>query len=389
MPLFGLAVVSQRVIPTVADPYLAWVLTGAVIATGLLCLGSYLALRRIVASAVATMSAQHDRLEALLGVARELAEAPHPHVAAESAACWAQRLCSSEASWVLTRKDTNEPFEVLSQRGERAAEWFESHCDQWTDLIDRPLDDNGALRWEAHDATTPSFVLTQLSAENDGTNAVAIARTGRPFDNSEVDALRTLAAQTGVALTNAARGDSQRNFFSHMTELVVAALDTHVQYRAGHASDVAALANRVGRAMGLDETALHDLHFAALLHDVGMLKIPLTHQRDPKFFRKHPLVGYKMLSRIRVWEKAAPIVLQHHERIDGAGYPDGLVGNDICLGARILAVCDAWDAMQNDDSHRAALSTQDALAELEANADSQFDANVVSTFQALDREGLL
>jgi two-component system, cell cycle response regulator len=96
-----------------------------------------------------------------------------------------------------------------------------------------------------------------------------------------------------------------------------------------------------------------------------------------------------MLSRIRVWEKAAPIVLQHHERADGTGYPDGLVDHDICLGARILAVCDAWDAMRNDDENRAAIPPQQALAEMEAHVGAQFDADVVSTFRALDREGLL
>jgi hypothetical protein len=98
VPLLGLAVLSERVKPDTDAPYLSWALTGAVLATGVLCLVSYLALRRIVGSAVSTMTSQNDRLESLLGVARDLAEAPHPQAAAESAACWAQRLCTSDAS---------------------------------------------------------------------------------------------------------------------------------------------------------------------------------------------------------------------------------------------------------------------------------------------------
>ena len=192
-----------------------------------------------------------------------------------------------------------------------------------------------------------------------------------------------------MAYTSADRGDSQRNFFSHMTDLVVAALDTHIQYRAGHASRVAAIANRVGRAMGVEDEALHDLHFAALLHDVGMLRIPAAHQRDPRFFRKHPAVGARMLSRIRVWERAAPIVGQHHERPDGTGYPDGLVGDDIVLGARILAVCDAWDAMRTEDVHRPAIPVEEALTELHDHVGGQFDGDVVAALEALVREGAL
>ena len=139
--------------------------------------------------------------------------------------------------------------------------------------------------------------------------------------------------------------------------------------------------------MGLDQDELHDLHFASLLHDIGMLRIPPEHQRNPKYFRKHPTVGHKMLSRIKAWEKTAPIVLQHHERVDGGGYPDGLVGDDICVGARILAVCDGWDAMRSVDKHGAELSVEEAVAELDRNTGTQFDPDVVSAFTALVEQG--
>ncbi len=142
--------------------------------------------------------------------------------------------------------------------------------------------------------------------------------------------------------------------------------------------------------MGLYDGELHDLHFAALLRDVGMLKIPAAHQGDPKYFRKHPAVGSKMLSRIRLWEKASPIVQGHHERPDATGYPSGVGrGDEICLGARMLAVCDAWDAMQTDDFHRSAIPVDEALEELAAHVGTQFDANVVSTLTALAQEGVL
>lgn len=387
VPLIGLAVLSERSIPSLGDRDEQLALVGAVIGTGLLSFGSFLALRRIVSRTVLSMSEQNQRLESLVLVARELAEAPHAQVVADSTAVWAQRLTQADASWVLSRPDLEKPFDVQSQRGEEASEWLESQVSEWTELLDRRTPDDDVIQVASSASLVPSVVITPLAGEHEAEMLVVVARMNGAFSRLEIDALCTLAAQAGVAVTNAEQGDSQRNFFSHMTDFVVAALDTHIQCRAGHASRVAENANRVGRAMGLEDRALHDLHFAALLHDIGMLRIPASQQRNPEFFKKHATVGYKMLSRIRVWQDAAPIVAQHHERLDGKGYPDGLVGDDICLGARILAVCDAWDAMRTEDVDRPAIEVEDALAELHAHVDRQFDPDVVRALEAIVREG--
>ena len=318
-----------------------------------------------------------------MSVARELSSAPHAHVVAESTAGWAIRVAHGEAAWLFVRHDLDKPFECWASRGDLAASWLEANGEEWLEYVDHAARDGEGLVVQASTDTDLSLVVAPLGGDALPEGALVVASRARPFRTSEIDALATLAGLGGVALANVESDDVQRNFYSHMTELVVAALDTHIQYRRGHASRVAETAHLVGRAMGLDERALHDLHFAALLHDVGMLRIPPEHQKDPKHFRKHTLVGHRMLSRIRAWEGAAPIVLQHHERIDGAGYPDGAVGDDICLGARILAVCDTWDAMRCDDWNRAALTPEAALAELEANAGTQFDPDVVRAFRGL------
>jgi len=388
-PLAGFAVVSERLMPTIEGRDEQIALASLVVATGFLSLGAYLALRRIVARTVARMGDQNSRLESLLLVARELADATHAHAVAESAAVWSARLTEADASWFLTREAWDKPFTVLASRGEAADEWFEVGAEDWHELANRDVECERAIRIDAEGSGAPSIVLVPVGLETGPGAHLVVARRGRAFTPDEVDALATLGAQTGVAYTSADRGDGQRNFFSHMTDLVVAALDTHIQYRSGHASRVAGLANRVARAMGLEGEALQDLHFAALLHDVGMLRIPAENQRAPMYFRKHPTVGARMLSRIRVWEGAAPIVAQHHERPDGTGYPDGLVGDDIVLGARILAVCDAWDAMRTEDRHRPAMSEAEALAELHDHVGGQFDGDVVSALEALVREGAL
>ena len=388
-PLAGFAVVSERLMPTIEGRDEQIALASLVVTTGFLSLGAYLALRRIVARTVARMTEQNSRLESLLLVARELADAPHAHAVGESAAVWSARLTDADASWFLTREAVDKPFTVLAARGEEADAWFEAGADEWGELASRGADATRTIQVDGDGSASPSIVIVPVAVETGPAAHLVVARRGGAFTPDEIDALATLGAQTGVAYTSADRGDGQRNFFSHMTDLVVAALDTHIQYRSGHASRVAALANRVARATGVEDEALQDLHFAALLHDVGMLRIPPEHQRAPGHFRKHPTVGARMLSRIRVWEGAAPIVAQHHERLDGTGYPDGLVGDDIVLGARILAVCDAWDAMRTEDRHRPAMSEAEALAELHANVGGQFDGDVVSALEALVQEGAL
>ncbi len=388
-PLVGFAVVSERLMPNLASRDEQVALASLVVTTGFLSLGAFLALRRIVAKAVLRITDQNARLESLLLVARELADAPHAQAVAESAVAWAARLTDAEATWLLTREAWDKPFSVLATRGDDAEAWLEVGADEWSELVNRDPDAERPIRIEGDGSGAPSVVLVPVGLETDPCALLVVARRGRAFSPDEVDVVATLGAQTGVAYTSADRGDGQRNFFSHVTDLVVAALDTHIQYRSGHASRVAALANRVARAMGVEGEALQDLHFAALLHDVGMLRIPAANQRAPVFFRKHPTVGARMLSRIRVWEGAAPIVAQHHERPDGTGYPDGLVGDDIVLGARILAVCDAWDAMRTEDLHRPPIPVEEALAELHAHVGGQFDGDVVATLEALVREGAI
>lgn len=387
VPLIGFAVLSERLAPLLPERNEQLALAGVVIATGLLSFGAFLALRRIVLRTIARVTTQNDRLEALLHVARDLGRADHAQMVDDATAAWAIRLVDADASWVIERETPDKPITVSSERGDDAADWFGAHVAAWLELATPQRGEDPVVRIEAGEAEGPSSLVAPLASETGPDGWLVVARREGVFEAGAVDALSTLAALAGTARINTERGDSQRNFFSHMTELVVAALDTHILCRAGHAKRVAATANRVGRAMGLDDEALHDLHFAALLHDVGMLRVPAEHQRDPQYFRKHPVYGQKMLSRIRVWERAAPIVGQHHERPDGGGYPDRLSGDAICLGARILAVCDAWDAMRSDDVDRPAMAQADALAELEANAGGQFDPAVIATLESLIREG--
>ena len=145
-------------------------------------------------------------------------------------------------------------------------------------------------------------------------------------------------------------------------------------------------ASRFARlAIRLPEDALSELEFAARLHDVGKIQVPDAvlnkpgplepHEND--VIRCHASWGSETLSRIPGLEAVATIVRFHHERWDGAGYPDGLSGSRIPLASRIIAVCDAYGAMTCDRPYRAAMPADDALTEIRAGSGSQFDPSVV------------
>jgi diguanylate cyclase (GGDEF)-like protein len=155
-----------------------------------------------------------------------------------------------------------------------------------------------------------------------------------------------------------------------------------------HLASVASLARAVGTRLGLMPQALEELARAAELHDVGKMAIPDAILNKPgplddeewAFMRRHTLIGEGILSAAPALVPVAKLVRSSHERWDGAGYPDRLAGEAIPLGARIVAVCDAYDAMTEDRAYRKAMSQEAALAELRASAGTQFDADVVEAF---------
>ncbi len=163
----------------------------------------------------------------------------------------------------------------------------------------------------------------------------------------------------------------------------------------GHAERVTCIALALADAMGLPAEMQTVLRVAGLLHDIGKVGVPteVLSKETPlaaeewEAIRAHPLLGAELLEKVPRLANVIPIVRAHHERYDGAGYPRGLAGDDIPLGARLLAVADAYDAMTSDRPYRKAMTQEEALAELRAHAGEQFDAAVVAVLlQLVQRE---
>ncbi|MBU6475128.1 MAG: HD-GYP domain-containing protein [Alphaproteobacteria bacterium] len=157
-------------------------------------------------------------------------------------------------------------------------------------------------------------------------------------------------------------------------------------YTPGHQHNVAQLARTIGQVMGLDNDAVDGLRIGAMLHDFGIIRIPaeilnkpgkLT-QQEYETMKQHPVHGYQILKSIEFPWPVARMILQHHERLDGSGYPGGISGDDIIPEARIIAVADVMDSMISDRPWRRALPLEKAMDELKSGSGTKYDPAAVT-----------
>jgi len=167
-----------------------------------------------------------------------------------------------------------------------------------------------------------------------------------------------------------------------------AAIEARDPYAKGHSSRVTVFAQAIARALRFDKDRISVLRLGALLHDVGKLVVPssVLLKRGPLtdeelgLMRRHPAAGARMLRSLGAPETILPLVLHHHERWDGAGYPTGRRGDDIPLEARVLCIADSFDAMTSTRPYRSSWTPDEALEELARCAGTQFDPGLVGAF---------
>jgi putative nucleotidyltransferase with HDIG domain len=240
----------------------------------------------------------------------------------------------------------------------------------------------------------PAFLAAPLR-HGSVTGVVTVAGLAKgSFGEEQTSLLGALARHAAVALDNAAHQESALNFFTHVSEILVSFLEKMDVHYPGHSRGVAALADMVTRRLGLSDEDRRAIHFGALLHDVGKLLLDpsvLTSEgpaspEQLEALRQHPRLGVQFLQPISLWEEILPVINGHHERWDGTGYPSGQKGEEIPVGARVVAVADAFDAMTRLRPHGKRRTPEEALAELEACAGSQFDPKIVRLFAAEYRQ---
>ena len=222
---------------------------------------------------------------------------------------------------------------------------------------------------------------------------IAAAHDQRPMleptgSSRELDALTAAFNQLMQGLT-AAEAESRAAYLGAIRALA-AALDARDPYTAGHSERVSALSVLIGREMRLNDSDLDVLRLGALLHDIGKIGLSDAVLRKPSSLttaeyeqiKRHPALGARILRQVPFLAPHLPIVELHHERPDGRGYPFGLRGEDIPLGARIVHVADAYDAMTSARAYRPARPQAEAIADLQRNVDTQFDHVTVDALLA-------
>jgi len=216
------------------------------------------------------------------------------------------------------------------------------------------------------------------------------------FDQDDVRLLQTVADQVGAAMRSAALYERLERAYLGTSEALAAALAAKDAYTADHARSIAKQAEAVGRRLGMSEPDLRDLRLGAVFHDIGKIAVPEAILNKPgpltpeerAVMEGHTLVGEQILAPVEFLAGVCRLVRHEHERWDGEGYPDGLAGEAIPLGSRIILACDALHAMTSDRPYRRALPVAVAHAELRRHAGTQFDPRVVDALLAPQRDAV-
>lgn len=233
-------------------------------------------------------------------------------------------------------------------------------------------------------------IFTQLNKLIKNTEEYANGNFNTRCSVDSNDEFKTLALSMNNMLDSIeALIDERDENYIKTVKVLANAIEASDEYTRGHCDRVGEISNDIGRYMGLDSDALMQLEFACILHDIGKIAIPerilnkttqLTHE-EYELIKRHPSIGYDIVKDIHFLERANKAIVQHHERIDGKGYPYGLHQDEICLEAKILAVADAFDAMTSQRVYKTkTMNLDEVIEELRRCTGSQFDRTVVEAF---------
>lgn len=242
-----------------------------------------------------------------------------------------------------------------------------------------------------------SFVMCPLMATEGMIGILAADRhkSGREIARRDIDDLTIFANTIAETLHKAQLKEQVESSYLDTVRALVRAIEEKDSYTRGHSERVAELSVLLGKELGMKERELEYLRLACLLHDVGKIGVSEAIVKSPKaltvgerkVINQHPLKGAEIARPISFLKDYMYIIRSHHERYDGTGYPDGLRGNDIPLGARITGVADAYDAITSTRSYRKGEPPEEAARRIFAGSGQQFAPEVVEAFRAIYERG--
>ena len=213
------------------------------------------------------------------------------------------------------------------------------------------------------------------------------------LNSDTIDLLRSFSEGAAIAINNARLYQKIQDSYFEITKALAQAIEAKDPYTHGHSARVVEHAALIAQKLDLPEEEKELLKYASMLHDIGKIGVRGIVLNNSKGLtvkeydeiKKHPLVGESIIQPIELLHPIRPLIRHHHEWFNGKGYPDGLSGENIPLGARILAVADAYDAMKSDRPYRKALTEEAAIRELKRGSGTQFDPKIVEIFSEISK----
>lgn len=349
--------------------------------------------------------------ESLLEIGVELASSLDLNQVLEMALDQAEKLCKAETSSIWEVDDARQDLFFRVVRGRVASDIRNLRVPVGDGIVGAVarsgepeiVNDTGSdPRWHGDLSSTfqtRAILTVPLKAHGRVVGVMQLLNPeGRDeFSDEDAERMRLFAAPLGQAIENARLFSALKSKFLDTVTVLAEAVEKRDPYTGGHVRRVVLYSLLLGREMGLSREELERLRITAALHDVGKIAVPDSVLRKPapldaheaELMRRHTIDGADIVGRVPDLRDVLPGVRSHHERIDGKGYPDGLVDSDIPRDARIIAVADTYDAMTTSRPYRDALSHEVAVAEIVGGAGSQFGPEVVNAFERLVTEGAL
>lgn len=298
---------------------------------------------------------------------------------------WELEVATSEVRWSPPLFEIFELEESLPPTLDEAIRFY--HPDDRAtigDAIQRAIESGVAYDLELRVTTGRGrdiYVRTTGKPEFDGDVVVRLWGFLQDITERVRQELSLMRSEAALAASNQAL----QNAYIHTVEAMSLAIDARDPYTAAHQRDVSRIAVAIAESMGLPDDVVDGIRFGAMIHDLGKIAIPAEILNRPgklgriefELVRTHPQVGRAIIADVDYPWPVGDVVLHHHERLDGSGYPDGLVGSDISTEARIVAVADVVEAMSSHRPYRPAFTTDLALQEITDHRGSLYDPDAV------------
>lgn len=350
---------------------------------------------RLSRSTLRIIEDYHARLDKILGITKDLREEIYGDILLEKIMDYSLEITESQAGSLLLVDDQgNLVFRLV--RGDKSAELPGKVLEKGKGVMGWTAEHGQAVRIEdasgdkrfnpAFDAMTgfktSSMLCVPMKTRSGvmGVLALLNKKGGHSYRARDEEIITYLAEQAAISIIRTKFMEDQRNYEIHLTEILLGAIDFQIPEKRGHSHRVARYSNVIAKRLDMTEDEKKRLYVASLLHDVGFLKIQYDENFKKEEFIKHPVIGYEMIKPINFYSHVAPLILHHHERYDGHGYPHGLLGEAIPLESRIIGIAEAFDAMLSATSYKVPVSYEEAVAELRRRAGTQFDAELVEIF---------